>query len=80
MPTHAAPAPLLKPDGNIKVAVERVIHDALRDTIQQINDAYGIRLTGLRVEWFDLSSVGRPEFSVALLHLETTSGSRWGAK
>jgi len=67
-------------DGNIKVGVESVIHDVLRDSIQKINDDYGIRVTGLRVEWLNLSSVERADFSVKHLHLETTSGSRWGAR
>ena len=77
MPTHAAPAPLPKPDGNIKVAVERVIHDALRDQIQRIKDEHGIRVISLHVQWSELGPlVEKPCSSVRLLRVETMSGDR----
>ena len=39
----------------LSVAVERAIHDALREAIQRISDQHHIQVTCVRIDWFDFS-------------------------
>lgn len=60
----------------ITVALERAIHDALRESIQRIADQHGIRVTSLSAEWVDVSSVMDHKFLLTSLRAETVSVDR----
>ena len=62
-------------DGNIKIAVESVIHDGLRAAVQRICNEHGIRVTSLRVDWLN-QTFCEPQFSVVRIKVETESGDR----
>ena len=65
---------MARADG-ISVAVERAIHDALRDLIQRIADQHGIRVTSLSAEWVDVCSTSEQKFLIQTLRAETVSVS-----
>ena len=59
----------------ITFAVERAIHDALRESIQRIADQHGIRVTSLSAEWVDVCSTSEQKFLIQTLRAETVSVS-----
>jgi len=59
---------------NITVAVERVIHTALRDSIQRIYDLHGIRVSSLSVSWYDCSTIEKEAFDLKGIDVVTHSG------
>lgn len=46
--------------GNITVAVERAMHDALRDLAQNLYDTHGVKLNSATISWNDISSIEGP--------------------
>lgn len=42
---------------NIKVSIEKVIHDGLRDYAQKVFDEYGIVLKTFNFTWHDVSGI-----------------------
>ena len=57
-------------------AIERTIHDGIRELLQRIETAHGIRVNSVDVQWLDASSVAEPRFLIADLTLSTTSAAR----
>ena len=57
-------------EASIKVAVEGVIHAALRDLINQIARDYNIRIDRVTVDWSH--RLGQP--IVMQLHVDTSTG------
>ena len=45
-------------EANISVAVERAVHDALRDVAEAIWFQHGIILEGASFNWIDISTAG----------------------
>ncbi len=59
----------------ITVAVESVIHGALADAIQAIEEKHQIRVTEIQVEWLDLSKVEERKFLVKRIAIRSESGA-----
>jgi len=59
----------------LTVAVERAIHDGLKNSIQAIEKEHGIRVLDIRVDWVVAQMLGfRPQFSIGLIRATTESG------
>lgn len=58
----------------MSVAVERAIHDVLRETVQRISDQHGIQVKYVHVDWLDLSGLDGSKFMVR--GIEATTASR----
>ena len=58
----------------IKVAVERAIHDALRESIQRIADQHGIKVHDVNVVWYtSVPMAGKPSHFVTAISARTES-------
>ena len=44
----------------IAVAVEKAVHNAMREMAQAIWDQHGICVKSVRISWVDMSSIGKP--------------------
>ena len=72
---HSAPNGSSMADAsNITVAIERVIHTVLRDSIQRIYDLHGIRVSSLSVRWYDRSTIEKEAFDLKGIEAVTHSG------
>lgn len=58
------------------IAVERAIHDVLRDAVQRISDQHGIQVQDLRVDWLNISSMDKTKFTVREIVATTSSTER----
>lgn len=58
---------------SVSVAVERAIHDVLRDAVQRISDQHGIQVQDLRVDWLNISSMDKTRFAVREITATTSS-------
>lgn len=58
----------------VKVAIERAIHDRLRDVIQAIADQHGIRVESVSVDWSTHRAFGeKPAHTVSTISAQTRS-------
>ena len=55
----------------MKVSVEKVIHDSIRETLQMLIDDHGIIVNTISVKWLDLSQVDKEKYSICGLEIET---------
>lgn len=58
---------------NISVAVESIIHNALREAAQIIFDEHKIRVDNVSFSWIDVSEVSRLNFIVDEVEVQTTT-------
>lgn len=63
-------------DTTIKVHVESIIHDTIRDALQRISDTTGIRVNNIHVRrWLDISTLASPQFTPCDILIDSeTSG------
>jgi hypothetical protein len=62
------------PNMEVKISVEKVIHDLLREAIQLIQDKHGIRVSQLNFDWQVSHTVGEePQYEVAAVRALTLS-------
>jgi len=59
--------------GNIVVAIESAIHDALAEVVRRISAQHGIQVASARFEWADVRSVGGPHEA----HLSRVAIDSW---
>ena len=45
----------------IAVAVEKAVHNAMREMAQAIWDKHGVCVKSVRISWVDMSSIGKPQ-------------------
>lgn len=55
----------------VTVAVERAVHNVLREMAQALWNEHGICLKGVRFSWVDLSTPAEPRLTVAEVEAET---------
>lgn len=60
---------------SVTVAIERAVHDGLRELIQALELAHGIRVNSVNVEWIDVSSLSEPRFVVRDMAITTTTAA-----
>lgn len=61
----------------VKVSVEKLLHDVLRKTLQKIWDEEGICITDICIKWRDESCIGKPsDLVVTDLRMETLTKER----
>ena len=58
-------------DPKVVVAVEKAVHDALREVVQTIWNQHGICVQGANFSWVDVSTPGRPEMILTEVRLDT---------
>jgi hypothetical protein len=59
---------------NLTVAVERAIHDAIAELVQEISIQHGVQVTEFRVDWDDISTYGeKRSFRVSTVYAHTFS-------
>ncbi len=56
---------------DLTVAVESSIHRALSDALHQIWRDHGIRVAQVRADWLDVSAVGRCDFILSKVYIES---------
>ena len=59
----------------VKVNVENVIHNQIRESMQYISERYGINVNSIDISWKDVSEQGRKSFVIDTISLNTTSTS-----
>lgn len=59
---------------NLNVPIERVIHDSLKQMLQNISDQYGIQVRSINIDWTDTSTYSQSRFIIN--QLEETSFSK----
>ena len=62
-------------DIDVKVNVESVIHNDIRESMQYISERYGINVNSIDITWIDVSEQGRNSFVIDTISLNTTSTS-----
>ena len=62
---------MAKANLKMKVSVEKVIHDSIRETLQMLVDDHGIMVNNVYVGWLDLSQADKPRHVVNRLTIET---------
>ena len=55
----------------ITVAVEKAVHDALRELAQAAWDKHGVCVQSVRFSWFDVSTPAEPRLIVTEVEAET---------
>jgi hypothetical protein len=59
-----------------KVAIESVVHDAIRDMAQTISDKHGIRINAANITWMDVSSADAPNrYLCSVVQMATSTGT-----
>ena len=59
----------------MKLSVEKVIHDSIRETLENLYDDYGIKVNSVNVTWLDLSQVDKTIYGFSKLTVETETSS-----
>ena len=62
-------------DLEVKVNVESIIHNEIRESMQYISERYGINVNNIDIAWIDVSEQGRKSFVIDTISLNTTSTS-----
>ena len=62
-------------DIEVKVNVESVIHNEIRESMQYISERHGINVNSIDISWSDVSEQGRKSFVIDMISLNTTSTS-----
>ncbi len=57
----------------ISVAVERAVHDGLRDFAERLWREHGIRIESAHFDWIDVSSAGQSDMMLMGVSAETTT-------
>ena len=57
----------------MKVSVEKCIHDDIRSTFQSIADEHGLRIEKVEAVWLDISTMGQNKVVLRDLTLLTAS-------
>ena len=60
-------------EAKVTVAVESALHKALTEFMQTIFDEHGIQVREVRVDWLDVSEIGKRKASVVGLQMDTKS-------
>ena len=60
---------------DIKVNVESVIHNEIRESMQYISERYGVNVNSIDITWTDVSEQGRKSFIIDTISLNTVSSS-----
>jgi len=60
----------------ITVAVEKAVHDAMRDLAQATWDQHGACVRSIRLSWADVSGMGEPRLLVTDVEAETLTKAR----
>jgi hypothetical protein len=60
-------------DLEIKVAVEAMVHRAVRTVLQEVERDYGLRVNSIHVEWVDISNMEKSSALISSLGMHTTS-------
>jgi type II secretory pathway component PulM len=63
------------PNMEVKVSVEKVVHEHLREIVQVINNKYGLRISQLNFDWLERHQMGEPTtYEVSTVRALTISG------
>lgn len=55
-----------------KIAVEAAVHKSLMDSVQEIQDRYGVRINDFSADWVDVSGVNGSSHKVVNVSLSTS--------
>lgn len=58
-------------DLEMKVSVEKAVHDAIRTCLQDICDTHGLRVDSISARWIDVSSPGEIKMLITDLSMQT---------
>lgn len=67
-------------DGTIAVAVEKAVHDALRDLAQAVFNQHGICIKNVAFDWLDFSTYNTSKMIVSGVTAETVTSGIAGDK
>jgi len=56
-----------------KISVEKEIHTALQNILQEIWNKYAVRIDDLSADWVDVSTPGTPEMVLTGINMRTTT-------
>lgn len=59
--------------GEVKVSVEKVIHDSLRNLIQGVFDEHGVMVKNVSISWFDFSTRNSEVKEISQVELVTST-------
>lgn len=58
----------------VKIAVEKCIHDGIKDVLLKIRDQHGIIVTDIRVDWIDVSAPNGYNAVIREVQITTKTG------
>ena len=60
-------------DLKMAVSVEKAIHSALQEALQNIWDKFGVRVDDLSADWVNVSSPAEPKMMLTGINMRTTT-------